>query len=69
MHRKGVRMAMSDRPPSAPVRVVLTPCIGVCTLDPAGYCDGCLRTADEIGDWLNMNDAQRARIMDIVLPF
>ncbi len=50
------------------VRPVLTPCIGVCTLDPAGYCDGCLRTGDEIAGWMSMSDAQRLHMMDVVLP-
>jgi hypothetical protein len=47
---------------------VLTPCIGVCTLDPAGYCDGCFRSGDEIGAWLSMADTQRQYMMDVVLP-
>jgi predicted Fe-S protein YdhL (DUF1289 family) len=50
------------------VRPVLTPCIGVCTLDPAGYCDGCFRSGGEIAGWLSMNDAQRLHMMDTVLP-
>jgi uncharacterized protein len=50
------------------VRPVLTPCIGVCTLDPAGHCDGCFRTGDEICDWLSMTDTQRQYMMDVVLP-
>ena len=50
------------------VRPVLTPCIGVCTLDPAGYCDGCFRNGDEIADWLSMDQAQRLHMMDVVLP-
>lgn len=50
------------------IRPVLTPCIGVCTLDPAGYCDGCFRTGDEIADWLSMSEGGRAYIMEIVLP-
>ena len=50
------------------VRPVLTPCIGVCTLDPAGYCDGCFRTGNEIAGWMSMNDAQRLHMMDLVLP-
>lgn len=50
------------------VRPVLTPCIGVCTLDPAGYCDGCFRTGNEIAGWMSMNDAQRLHMMDVVLP-
>ena len=50
------------------VRPVLTPCIGVCTLDPDGYCDGCLRSGGEIADWLSMDDARRLHMMEIVLP-
>lgn len=50
------------------VRPVLTPCIGVCTLDPAGYCDGCFRSGDEIADWLSMDERQRLHMMDVVLP-
>ncbi len=49
-------------------RPVLTPCIGVCTLDPTGHCDGCLRTGDEIAGWMSMDDAQRLHMMDVMLP-
>ena len=52
----------------APVRAVLTPCIGVCTLDSAGNCLGCLRTGAEIAAWLQMDDAARGHVMDVVLP-
>ncbi|HET9395665.1 MAG TPA: DUF1289 domain-containing protein [Nitrospiraceae bacterium] len=31
-----------------------SPCINVCSLDPAGYCMGCLRTLDEIARWSTM---------------
>lgn len=50
------------------VRPVPTPCIGVCTLDPDGYCDGCLRSGDEIAGWLSMDDVQRLHMMEVVLP-
>lgn len=50
------------------VRAVMTPCIGVCTLDVDGSCLGCLRTGAEIAAWLRMDDAQRAHVMDVVLP-
>jgi predicted Fe-S protein YdhL (DUF1289 family) len=31
---------------------VPSPCIGVCVLDPqTGWCQGCLRTIDEIAAW------------------
>lgn len=47
---------------------ILSPCIGVCTLDGAGYCIGCRRSAGEIADWIRYSDAQRARLMDEILP-
>ncbi len=47
---------------------MLTPCIGVCMLDPSGLCDGCYRTGDEIARWSRMSDAERAHVMDVVLP-
>ena len=49
-------------------RAVLSPCTGVCQLDDNGLCDGCLRTGNEIAQWSQMNDDERLRIMDIVLP-
>lgn len=50
------------------VRAVQSPCIGVCTLDDEGLCDGCLRSGDEIAAWLSMDDAQREHMMEAVLP-
>ncbi|HTD28922.1 MAG TPA: NUDIX domain-containing protein [Xanthomonadaceae bacterium] len=53
---------------SEPVRAVLSPCIGTCRLDPAGYCEGCHRTGSEIAAWLSIDDAMRLRYMDEILP-
>lgn len=50
------------------VRAILTPCIGVCMLDAEGMCMGCHRSLDEIGRWLQMDDGERARLMEQVLP-
>jgi hypothetical protein len=47
---------------------ILTPCIGICSLDEAGFCEGCFRTGDEIARWSLMGDAERQRLMDDVLP-
>ena len=47
---------------------VLTPCIGVCTMNARGLCDGCFRTLEEIATWSQMDDARRARLMDEILP-
>ena len=45
-------------------RAVLSPCIGVCDLDDAGLCRGCLRSVGEIAAWSTMDDAQRLRVME-----
>jgi predicted Fe-S protein YdhL (DUF1289 family) len=49
-------------------RAVLSPCIGVCTLDESGLCHGCLRTTAEIARWIQMDDDERLRLMEHVLP-
>jgi len=53
---------------SGPSSLPLSPCIGICRLDPRGYCIGCLRTGDEIARWRAMGDAERLRYMRDVLP-
>jgi predicted Fe-S protein YdhL (DUF1289 family) len=41
-----------------------TPCILICSLDAAsGYCVGCGRTGEEIGDWTRYSDDERHDIM------
>jgi predicted Fe-S protein YdhL (DUF1289 family) len=41
-----------------------TPCIKVCTIDPAsGSCVGCGRTLGEIAAWASLAPAERRRIM------
>jgi hypothetical protein len=41
---------------------VASPCINVCRMNPAtGWCEGCLRTLDEIAAWSTLDDeAKRA---------
>lgn len=51
-----------------PPRAILTPCIGVCELGADGLCAGCHRSAEEIGAWSSLSDAERQRLMDDVLP-
>ena len=53
---------------TASPRPILTPCIGVCALGADGLCEGCRRNAQEIGDWSTLDDRERARIMNEVLP-
>lgn len=49
-------------------RAVLSPCIGVCTIDDDGLCAGCHRTTGEIAAWPMMDDDARLRLMEDVLP-
>ncbi|HEX3810072.1 MAG TPA: DUF1289 domain-containing protein [Rhizomicrobium sp.] len=43
---------------------VETPCINICTLDPASrICIGCGRTLDEIARWGTMSGEERKRIV------
>lgn len=36
-------------------QAVPSPCMNICTMDPAtGWCQGCLRTLDEIAAWSSM---------------
>jgi len=37
-----------------------SPCISICRMDEAtGWCEGCLRTLDEIAVWSLLDDAER----------
>jgi predicted Fe-S protein YdhL (DUF1289 family) len=47
---------------------VTSPCVGICHLGADGLCEGCLRTGEEIASWLALDDGERRRIMDEVLP-
>ncbi len=49
-------------------RAVLSPCVGICSLDAAGLCEGCHRTTAEIARWSQMNDDERLHLMESVLP-
>jgi predicted Fe-S protein YdhL (DUF1289 family) len=54
---------MGDGPP--PLRRVMSPCIGICMLDPkSGFCLGCKRNIEEIGRWAMLDDNQRKTILD-----
>ena len=45
---------------SAVPQTITSPCINVCQLNPAtGWCEGCLRSIDEITAWGRLNESQR----------
>lgn len=42
---------------------VPSPCISVCRMDAAsGWCEGCLRTLDEIAAWSVLDDDQKRAV-------
>lgn len=44
-----------------------SPCILVCSIDDkTGYCFGCGRTRDEIAGWIEMTDAKRRDVMNLL---
>ncbi len=44
---------------------VPSPCTSVCKMDPStGWCEGCLRTIDEITAWAGLPDAEKLLIWD-----
>ena len=47
--------------------MVDSPCINVCTMDPAsGLCAGCFRTLAEIGAWSSLDDGHRLAVLAAV---
>jgi hypothetical protein len=54
------------RTPRPPIRRVMSPCIGICTIDRKGsnLCLGCKRTVAEIGRWQMMEDPERQKVID-----
>jgi hypothetical protein len=53
------RRLLAGGPPS--------PCVSVCQMDPlTGYCVGCLRTINEIRDWIISTPDERQKILDVL---
>ncbi|NIF53235.1 MULTISPECIES: DUF1289 domain-containing protein [Burkholderiaceae] len=46
---------------------VPSPCISVCRMDAAtGWCEGCLRTIDEIAGWSIFDDDAKRAVWDAI---
>lgn len=59
-------MTIAARGP-APARPapVPSPCISICRIDAAsGWCEGCLRTLDEIACWAALPDADKRAVLE-----
>jgi len=54
-------------PPPASAVGVPSPCINVCRMDDAtGWCEGCLRTIDEIVAWGGMADDDKRAVWQLI---
>lgn len=42
---------------------VPSPCVGICCLDQAGYCIGCLRSGRELAEWPCATEARKREIL------
>lgn len=58
---------MFSRPPKPP-EPTRSPCNGICTIAEDGFCEGCARNRDEIANWGLMSEAERRRLVEVVLP-
>jgi uncharacterized protein len=46
---------------------VPSPCVKVCCMNPTtGWCDGCLRTRDEIAAWPRMDDTLKRGVWTLL---
>lgn len=49
--------------PLPPPEAIPSPCVNVCKMDAAsGWCEGCLRTLDEIAGWSALDAAARRAV-------
>ena len=53
--------------PLAPVSTIASPCVSVCRMDErTGWCEGCLRTIDEIAAWSVMDSAGKRAVWKLL---
>ncbi|MEJ8825307.1 DUF1289 domain-containing protein [Variovorax humicola] len=46
---------------------IADPCINICRMDQDGmFCQGCKRTALEIGGWPRMTEPQKAQVLVLI---
>ncbi len=44
---------------------VPSPCVGICTTDARGYCQGCMRKREERFNWLKFSPDQQRHIIKL----
>jgi len=52
---------------SSTAPTIASPCVNVCSIDArTGWCEGCLRTIDEIAAWGVLNNAQKREVWKLL---
>lgn len=46
------------------MNTIESPCISICALDENDVCQGCFRSAEEIGQWSQADDTKRLAILE-----
>lgn len=47
------------------MRVIHSPCVSICAMDEYDqYCIGCMRTSEEIANWINMSEEEQLAKME-----
>jgi predicted Fe-S protein YdhL (DUF1289 family) len=51
-----------------PTDSAASPCVSICRMDDAtGWCEGCLRTLDEIATWSLLDDDERRQVNAVLI--
>ena len=46
-------------------RPVASPCVSICVLDEDDICTGCYRSAEEISQWVLLDNEQRIEVLHL----
>ncbi|MEZ8606543.1 DUF1289 domain-containing protein [Vibrio sp. 10N.239.311.G01] len=44
---------------------VPSPCVGVCSSDDKGYCNGCMRKREERFNWMSMTPSEQLHVIKL----
>ncbi|MFA0054739.1 DUF1289 domain-containing protein [Vibrio echinoideorum] len=44
---------------------VPSPCVGVCSSDEKGYCNGCMRKREERFNWMSMTSSEQLHVIKL----
>jgi len=49
------------------VTAAASPCVSICVIDPVtGFCIGCGRTGEEIGNWTGYSEAEKLALRQVL---